>query len=900
MKYRLALVLCLLLSSLLSMTIDDVRFCLDHELFYVIKNHESELSSMILKEPQDRQTLQTILEYAQRTDNLELATLCHQQLAYLYRSLEDALQWISLSDYTVEDSLSYEMTIGIYKNIFSTPSDSLILNSYLRDPKSSDYLRDVPKLDSYNSVIESLAKGIIDDISVEPSDSLAQELIESFYVTFPRSSWRQAAYYYQLYHLANAKDYDGMLDKIALYNMIDPSHAYISSIFLSSPSFRKNYLEGIFSPYALQDAVKYLDRCISSAIVDSTGFVLYDHYDGKHWQNKLKLQQVKLTFYQLLQEHKLYGDEEDFISITGIDEDVVDSLASALKSLRFANNDAGEQAEKFYWLGRVLALSNKIDNLKRSVCAFNQSLIYGSPRKRYDIDDWKYISKIHDRLGIRTDAMTWIRDMKEYDSIIFSDQTESSGFNGERYSRVALGDYDNDGRTDILFNGNKLYRNIGKDGFIKTDNGLQDLDANGGLFADFNQDGCLDMMNTSNSDTFGEQLMKNMHNERFVNVSERAGDIYDRYPTEGAAWVDPEMDGFPDIYVANYEKWQVQSGYPDYYWQNIKGYFTDMSDSLGFRTPPYTKDPGQAGRGVAPADFDNDGMQEIYVTNYRLNRNFCWKKTDKGFVDVAPLYNLQGKYKNGYYGHSIGADWGDYDNDGDLDLFITNLAHPRYIDISDVSALYRNDGLTYRVIDADTLYYWQFTDVTKESGITYDELHSDPLWIDADNDGLLDLFITSVYENDRSYLYRNNGDGTFTDITWLSGARVYNGWGNACADLDRDGLLDLVVGSGNGTKLLMNRTKTANRSVTVKPVWTKKGITLLDDVASFSKYPNSPAYGARVIVEIKDRNGKKHKLMRELSSAKGTTSQNAQELHFGIGSGKVLKIKLSEYENNKN
>ncbi|MCD8480043.1 MAG: hypothetical protein LRZ88_07330 [Candidatus Cloacimonetes bacterium] len=88
-------------------------------------------------------------------------------------------------------------------------------------------------------------------------------------------------------------------------------------------------------------------------------------------------------------------------------------------------------------------------------------------------------------------------------------------------------------------------------------------------------------------------------------------------------------------------------------------------------------------------------------------------------MDVAALYGVAGHYKNGYYGHSIGADWADIDNDGDLDLFIANLAHPRFIDISDISQLLRNDGLQYRVIGADTLYYWLFTDITQAAGITF-------------------------------------------------------------------------------------------------------------------------------------------------------------------------------------
>ena len=507
------------------------------------------------------------------------------------------------------------------------------------------------------------------------------------------------------------------------------------------------------------------------------------------------------------------------------------------------------------------------------------------------------IIKLHTDLKIKEEPLQWMRNMMNYKGIRFEDKSENAGLYNKGYMRVALADYNSDGFTDILFNGKYLYRNEGKIKFTEvTDSaGLANLNSSGGIFADFNKDGLLDLVAYSHStDGRGDQLLKNNDNVKFVNVNERAGDIDDTYPTEAVAWIDITRNGYPSLYSANYEIWQKRSGFPDFFWENESGYFSDKSEVYGFREPYYTDNPGLPGRGVAAADFDNDGKQEIYVTNYRLSRNFCWKQIDTLFVDVAALYGIAGTYKNGYYGHSIGADWGDFDNDGDLDLFVANLAHPRYIDISDISMLLRNDGLTYKVVEKDTIYYWQFTNVTDQAGIKYDELHSDPLFFDADNDGYLDLFITSVYENERSYLYHNKGNGTFEDVTWLAGARVYNGWGNACADLDRDGFPDLVVGSANGAKILHNNTITRNKSILIKPYWKNDLVLLENRTENFAQVPNSPAFGTRVEITLKRPFHKKQTLIRELCSAKGTGSQNAPELHFGIGKAKVIKIRKIE------
>ncbi|MDD2331756.1 MAG: CRTAC1 family protein, partial [Candidatus Cloacimonetes bacterium] len=769
---------------------------------------------------------------------------------------------------------------------------------YINQLPEDDYYPRIKELSEYNDVIEILAKNRVDEISVERSDSLATQFIADFYDLFPKSKYQHLAFYYELYHLSAQENYTSLIQKCLDALKLDSKMSYVACLYLLSPNLRKNSSE---HPGLLDKCLDAIDDIISKSKGEEPIQVMYDLYTAPDWLNRLELFKAKALYYKTLKLKGKFGDETDLVALfekTNSAYRILNDQILKVQKNGFSNNDRGELSELFFWKGKIQALISQERYLEPAAKAFCQALIYGSPRKKFDDEAWKNLEEIHRILKVKAPLMDWIRRLMNYVGIVYEDITDAAGLGGINYTRVAVGDYDNDSFPDLLLNGNKLFHNKGDLKFVDVteETGLAGLNSSGGLFADFNLDGQLDFMTISHAeDDRGEQLMKSMFNQtgKFVSVNAKAGDIADKYPTEGAAWIDTEKDGYPDLYLANYEKWQVRIGYPDFFWNNENGYFEDQTIRKGFLYPAYAIS-GLAGRGVAPADFDNDGHQEILVTNYRLQRNLLWKKADSLYVDVAPIYNIHGKEKQGYYGHSIGADWGDYDNDGDLDLFLANLAHPRFIDISDISMLLRNDGLGSKVIGSDTLYYWQFTNVTQDSGITYDELHSDPLWFDADNDGYLDLFITSVYANDRSYLYKNNGDGSFTDVTYLSGARVFNGWGNAFADIDNDGRLDLVVGSGNGTKLLHNRTQNGFRSLVLKPVWSDGEVLVLND--SFSEHPNSPAFGTRVKITLADGKGREMSLIRELSSAKGTTSQSQPILHFGLGSATPLKIERVSYE----
>ncbi|MEW5978778.1 MAG: CRTAC1 family protein [Acidobacteriota bacterium] len=456
---------------------------------------------------------------------------------------------------------------------------------------------------------------------------------------------------------------------------------------------------------------------------------------------------------------------------------------------------------------------------------------------------------------------------------------------------VAAFDYDNDGWTDIFFSNGASVPDLKKKGrqdwnrLFRNEGGLKfrDVTESSGLTgsgystaaaaADFDNDGHIDLFVGGVREN---KLYRNEGNGRFRDVSTVAGIGCGRW-CEGAAWLDYNNDGRLDLFVVNYLQWTSEfdvfcgdsigkiraychprlfAGLPNTLYRNEgNGKFTDVSDSAGIG-----KHVGK-GMSAAIADYDQDGFIDVFVTNDKLPNFLFHNKGDGTFEEVA-LEAGVALQDNGVAVSGMGMDFRDYSNDANSDIVFAALAGETF-------PIFLNLG---KGLFSDAGQLSQLALLTREKSGWSIGIY------DFDNDGWKDLFTSNGHVNDTveafeaakykltNSVFSNVRDGTFRDASVGSGFDLEpprSHRGSAFADFNHDGKIDIVtVSLGEPVELWENRTGAPHSWLLVKLLGRKS---------------NRDGIGAVVRIGTQ---------VNHMTTAVGYMSSSHSGVHFGLGTAR--------------
>jgi hypothetical protein len=435
---------------------------------------------------------------------------------------------------------------------------------------------------------------------------------------------------------------------------------------------------------------------------------------------------------------------------------------------------------------------------------------------------------------------------------------------------IVVDDFDNDGLLDIVASSTdvcdslRFYHNNGDGTFADRTVQAGLADQLGGLNlvqVDYNNDGCMDILVLRGGWEFPmrKSLLRNNCDGTFTDVTDQSGLGATVTETNSAVWADIDNDGYLDLFIANEKS-------PSQLFRNRgDGTFEDISHAAGIDRTEFSK-------GVAAADYDNDGYVDFYVSNLS-GPNLLYRNNHDGtFTEIARQAGVQAP------GTGFATWFFDYDNDGWPDLFVTSypsfspdevvrsyMHQPTHVD---TMKLYRN------------LHNGTFEDVTAQVGLDRVFIPMGADFGDVDNDGFLDIYLGVGQPSFGAILphvlLRNDGGKKFVDITASSGTGdMHKGHGIGFADLFHSGHEDIVANFGGAipsdrhSLRLFENPGNDNDWIDVRLVGVKS---------------NRAAVGARVKVTV-ENDGKLTRSIYRTVGYGSSFSGNPMEQHIGLGHG---------------
>jgi len=454
-------------------------------------------------------------------------------------------------------------------------------------------------------------------------------------------------------------------------------------------------------------------------------------------------------------------------------------------------------------------------------------------------------------------------------------------------------DFDNDGLLDIVSSSwdpsqsLRLYLNDGNGRFVERTNAAGLSGQTGGLNivqTDYDNDGWMDILVMRggwlmSNGQMRMSLLRNNWDGTFSDATHESGLATPAVPSQSAAWADYDNDGDLDLFSCNESMPETQDEnaaliFPSQLFENDgSGVFTDVARQAGVANMRYCK-------GSAWGDYDNDGDQDLYVSNYAYENRLYRNDGDGTFTDVAPELGVTEPIE------SFPTWFWDYDNDGWLDLFVAGYAR----DIDSVAAdymglpsdgarpkLYRNTGGVLRQAQDE-----RFEEVTTQVGLDDVNQGMGANFGDFDNDGYLDLYLGTGFPAFNALApnvaYRNDEGDSFSNVTFSAGlGHIQKGHGIAFGDLDRDGDQDIFmqVGGFYPSDGFVN-------SLYVNPGsghhWTS--------IRLIGTESNRAAIGARIRVNVATSEG--DRAIHAVVSSGGSFGASSLEQEIGLGDADAI------------